>query len=173
MLLISQIFNYEISYKDIFDCIIQNIRSTNDKNIKTLCILGLQNMFICDLKNSYSKFYNLLIFLYTFNNEKKYYDINWIESLLHIISKTNKNVNSLSDFEKVCKKILKNKNSFLHYKLYISMNSFNNDYILSFYKKIQNDTLQMKYIHYFIDIVNETKCKLFNFENLKKIDSLD
>lgn len=135
--------------------------------------LGLQNMFICDLKNSYSKFYNLLIFLYTFNNEKKYYDINWIESLLHIISKTNKNVNSLSDFEKVCKKILKNKNSFLHYKLYISMNSFNNDYILSFYNQIQNDTLQMKYIYYFIDIVNETKCKLFNFENLKKIDSLD
>ncbi|EQB62389.1 hypothetical protein NAPIS_ORF00031 [Vairimorpha apis BRL 01] len=40
MLLISQIFNDKISYKDIFDCTIQNIRSTNDKNIKTLCILG-------------------------------------------------------------------------------------------------------------------------------------
>lgn len=62
------------------------MQKTNDLNIKQLCILGLQNLSNKNMSKTNFKFCNTLIFLYLYEYEKKYFNINWINYLFKLLS---------------------------------------------------------------------------------------
>ncbi|EQB62272.1 hypothetical protein NAPIS_ORF00151 [Vairimorpha apis BRL 01] len=163
----NQIKYNNITYTDIFEYIIENINIIIDDNIRTICISGLQSIFINELKNAKPKFLNVLIVLFIFNNEKEHYDINWKEKILQTLSISNEYMSNMNFFTKKYIKSSKDQYALLKYKLYITINSTSVKHNLLNYKEIQNNLSQMKLIHYFIDLVNKTKCKLFNIENIK------
>ncbi|EQB62296.1 hypothetical protein NAPIS_ORF00126 [Vairimorpha apis BRL 01] len=170
--LINQINNNKINYKDIFDFVIENLKSTTDDEIRMMCILGLKNIFIFNLKEQYYRLLNMGIVLYAFNCEKKYYDVNWREKLFNILFLSNIRRNKLNYTKKICEKNFKNKLPFFKYNLYIAMNTLNFNRKLRYYLEIQKNTSQLKFIHYLIDAVNNIKCRLLNIEYIKKIDHL-
>ena len=130
-------------------------------------ISGLRSIFINELKNAYPKLLNILIVLFAFNNEKEHYNINWKENILQMLSIANRSVNTLKCFDKDFIDFSIDHFSLIDYKLFIVMNSSIIKYDVFYYKEIQKNPSQIKLIHYLIDKVNETKCKLFNIENIK------
>ena len=98
--LMNQIKYNNITYTDIFEYIIENINIIIDDNIRTICISGLQSIFINELKNAKPKFLNVLIVLFIFNNEKEHYDINWKEKILQKLSISNEYISNMNFFIK-------------------------------------------------------------------------
>ncbi|EQB60158.1 hypothetical protein NAPIS_ORF02279 [Vairimorpha apis BRL 01] len=166
-LLKNQINDNNITYKDIFEYIIENIKFITDGDIRTMYISGLRSIFINELKNAYPKLLNILIVLFAFNNEKEHYNINWKEKFYKHYQIQFNVLNKLKCFDKDFIDFSIDHFAFIDYKLYIAMNSPTIKYDLYYYKEIQKNLSQIKLIHYLIDKVNETKCKLFNIENIK------
>ena len=60
-----------------------------DKYLQILFLYGLQNLFKCDSYKLYPRFFNVLIFLFTSNNEKKLYNLDWHKKLLSLLTTSN------------------------------------------------------------------------------------
>ena len=171
-ILINEIKKNKITYMDILDCTIENLKFITDNDIRTICILGLKNILDFSINKPYQNLLNLGIVLYAFNNEKKYFNINWKENLIDILLSSKKIINKFNFFKKICNDIYNNNDSFLDYKLYIALNSLEIVYNLDIYNKICNDTSQLEFIHNLIDAVNKIKCRMLNIQNLNKIEKL-
>ena len=162
--LINEIKKNNITYNDVFNFTIENIKCLTDDKIKTLCILGLKNIFLFNAKKPYYRLINILIFLYAFNNHKDHYDIKWDEQLFQFLSISDMRINKYYFFKTMCGNLLKNKTSFIDYKLYIAIHSNRISYNITNYNQIQKNKSKMMLINYLIDLVNKTKCKLLNIE---------
>ena len=96
------------------------------------------------------------IFLFLFNYEKSYYNIEWKKNFLQTLSISYKNIYIFNLFEKECDKLFKNQNSFFDYNLYITMNSKFISIDLFYYKQITKNLLQMDFFH---NLIDKIKCK--------------
>ena len=171
-LLINQILKNKISYKDVFDFTIENLRLITDDDIRTVCIFGLTNIIILNSKKIYNRLLNKTILLFTFNNEKSQYDINWIEKFINYVSVTNGGFNVLKNFNNINYNLFQDISSFYNYKLYIAMNTLNIECLLRIYLELQKNTSHLEFINNLIDAVNKIKCKILNIEYIKKIEHL-
>ena len=172
-LLINQIKKNKITYKDVFDFIIENLKLMIDDDIRTVCIYGLTNIFFLNSEKIFNKLLNKSILLFIFNNEKSDYYINWIEKFITYLSDTNGGINVLTNFNLINDTLFKNTRAFYSYKLYIAMNTINIDCLLRIYLEIQKDTFQLEFINNLIDVVNKIKCRMLNIKYIKKIDHLE
>ncbi|EQB60027.1 hypothetical protein NAPIS_ORF02408 [Vairimorpha apis BRL 01] len=78
--------NINIKLYEIFRYTIKLFLNTTDQNLQIFFLYGMQNLFICDSYKTMPRFLNVLIFLYTYNNEKKFYDFDWHKKLFSILS---------------------------------------------------------------------------------------
>ena len=171
-LLINQLKKNNLNHKNVFDHIIENLKCTTEDDIRTICILGLNNISIDDFKDPYARLLNILILLFTINKEKKYYRTNWKGKFIQTLTLSNRYMRKFEIFTNFCRDLFDNKTSFLGYKLYIWMNSLDIGNKLRVYKALQKNPSQINLIHFLIDTVNNIKCKLLNIEYINKIEYL-
>ncbi|EQB60156.1 hypothetical protein NAPIS_ORF02277 [Vairimorpha apis BRL 01] len=148
---------------DILNITIYYINNTTDKMIQSLFIYGFQSLFNSFSKNMIPKLYHILIFIYTFNYEKEYYDLDWHEKMFEIVSLCyfkNKNLKYYYDMINLAYKneLVKSLN------LYIAINSEYVDLKLHNLKELISEETNLKYVVYFIDLTNKIKCKLFGIK---------
>lgn len=148
---------------DFFFRTIQIINVTKDKNIKTLCILGLQNMFIKDISKNLPRFINLLICLYSFNYEKDMFQMDWEQRIFKILSYKNSSLRNLTYFECLWKDLY-HQNHDQNYRMYLAMNAKNIEETLEYYKNIKKNQLQFYIVNYLIDLINNVKYTIFQIK---------
>lgn len=118
------------------------------------CVFQDQNIIF--LRKIYYRLLDIGIFLFLFNYEKSYYNIEWKKNFLQTLSISYKNIYIFNLFEKECDKLFKNQNSFFDYNLYITMNSKFISIDLFYYKQITKNLLQMDFFH---NLIDKIKCK--------------
>lgn len=154
----NHIKDYELVYYAI-----SVINQITDNNIRKLCIMALQNLFIKDFQKCSLRFVYLIVFLYKFMNEKDLYDQNWHEKFIKTFSNGYFHFKNKGFFNKIKNIIVKN-HSFLPYKLYLIMNYNNIEDVLFAYEKLQENETQLQIINYYIDITNRIKAKIFGIK---------
>ena len=152
-----------ITNNDILNITIDYINYTTDKMIQSLFIYGFQSLFNSFSKNMIPKLYHILIFIYTFNYEKEYYDLDWHEKMFEIVSLCyfkNKNLKYYYDMINISYK-----NEFIKsLNLYIAINSEDINVSLHNLNELISDETNLKYVIYFIELINKIKCKLFGIK---------
>lgn len=147
---------------EIVSFTINLINDLTDKNMKLFCIYGLQNFFVDEYDNYLHRFIHILTLLFTFINEKEYFILDWHEKLFRLLTISKNKYKNPKYFNKICQKIIKFGIYNVFYRLYISLNAKMSNISLDCYEKLQKDIKQIYVINYLIDIINKTKCKLFN-----------
>ncbi|EQB59685.1 hypothetical protein NAPIS_ORF02759 [Vairimorpha apis BRL 01] len=139
---------------------IYTVNSLTDKNLKQLCLLGIQNFFINSF-NNLPKFYYILILLYTYINENKYYDIDWDVKLFKILAIKPFYFRIYNNLITALNFIFNNKNEFLFYRIYFAINSKDAYGNLNHYTELQKNKSHFNLLNNLLDILNEVKYKLY------------
>lgn len=150
--------NYEI-----FNFTKYIVKMTKDLFVRKSIILGLQNLFLNDYHDSRPRFIKLLLILYTFNNEKNFFKIDWYDYIYRIISLYK--FNSKVDINEYIQKAINNNVNKIH-RLYIFLNSYSIEYAFNNYIICEQDEIVLKSINCLIDLLTKVKCKIFglNFD---------
>ncbi|EQB60170.1 hypothetical protein NAPIS_ORF02266 [Vairimorpha apis BRL 01] len=152
-----------ITNNDIFNITIDYINNTTDKMIQNLFIYGFQSLFNSFSKYMIPKLYHILIFTYTFNYEKEYYDLDWHEKFFEIVSLCYFKNKFLKRYYEMIN--ISYKNEFIKsLNLYIAINSEDINVSLHNLNELISDETNLKYVIYFIELICKIKCKLFGIK---------
>lgn len=151
----------EITELEILLYNIKFINNINDKKDKEVCIFGLQNLFRKDLKLYKPRFFYLLIYLFAYFNERHFFQLDWHNNLIKLLSFTLHYYKNLKNFTSLVK-FLGSKDCFYKYRLYIALNTENILEALISYNQMKVHRGQSQIINNLIDITNKVKCKLLN-----------
>lgn len=156
--------NINIKLYEIFRYTIKLFLNTTDQNLQIFFLYGMQNLFICDSYKTMPRFLNVLIFLYTYNNEKKFYDFDWHKKLFSILSISPNSMSQTVFFNKMIKEVFKN-DAYAFFRLYLTLNSDNIDFTLYFYNLLKNNEKQFILINNLIVLINIVKFKIYELHN--------
>ena len=152
-----------ITKNDILNITIDYINNTSDKMIQSLFIYGFQSFFISISKNMTPKLYHILVFIYTFNYDKEYYDLDWHEKMFEIVSLCYFKNKFLKRYYEMIN--ISYKNEFIKsLNLYIAINSEDINVSLHNLNELISDETNLKYVIYFIELICKIKCKLFGIK---------
>ena len=96
----------------MFMIVFLNFKCMTDDDIKTICIFGLSNFFVSNLKKPCYRLINTLNVLYIINNEIVHFNINWKKKIITILSISNGGVYVLEYFKEICEDLFIKQDSF-------------------------------------------------------------
>ena len=73
--ILSNNINIHFEYNDLLKYLINITIKITDRKIKNYFAYGLQNLFLCDASTTLPRYFNILILLYTYKNEKQNFDV--------------------------------------------------------------------------------------------------
>ena len=152
--------NKTLTNLDVLKYTIYTVNNLTDENFKQLCLFGIQNFLIINFKNV-PKFYYILILLYTYINENKYYDIDWDVKLFKILAIKPFYFRIYNNLITALNFIFNNKNEFLFYRIYFAINSKDAYGNLHHYTELQKNKSHFNLLNNLLDILNEVKYKLY------------
>ncbi|EQB62148.1 hypothetical protein NAPIS_ORF00274 [Vairimorpha apis BRL 01] len=154
-----------LSYDDILYVTINYLNKTTDKLIHYIFLCGFQSLFNSFSKNSISKLCFVLTFLYTYNEESRFYDVEWYVKMFKMLSLSYFNVRNSNQ----CYKILNQEyemDSKKTFYVYMAINLENNKFKIKNFKDVHNNKQHLRFVNYLIEQVNKIKCKLFGIRFL-------
>lgn len=159
--LINRTLREDITYLQILKCTLKFVNELTDKNLKQLCLLGIQNFFIRDTSKHVPKFYFIIIMLYAYVYEKKYYDFDWNIKLFKILALKKIYYRKFDTLITTFYYIFKKKTEYTFYCVYFAMNSRELCYYLYKYAELQKNMLHFELLNNLVDMLDELKYKLF------------
>ena len=140
--------------------LINTTNKLSDKHIKNYFVYGLQNLFLCDARTKIPRYFKILILIYTYKNEKQYFNVDWYTKLFNMLSIEKDRVKNYN-FKKMIFKDISDADKFNFFKLYIIMNSTDIKKSLEYLRILKNNEKQLKLLYNLIVLVNVVKCKFY------------
>ena len=164
--LLKKNINIHFELNEIFKFLINITNQISEKKIKNYFVYGLQNLFIYDTSTKVPRYFNILILLYTYKNEKQNYDVDWYNKLFYMLSIEKDRV-KYHKFKKRIFKDISDSDKFIFFELYIIMNSTDIDLSLEYLRMLKNNEKQLKLLYNLIVLVNVVKSKIYGLGSQK------
>lgn len=144
--------------------IFSTVKTIKDENLKKIFLLGLSNLFTADKYNLKAKYLRIITFLYLFQYEKEYWDIDWTQLFFKILafdfsySQLRMKFNQMWSVEHFY-------DPNMALKFYLILNSKCSEHIVNFYKLHLTYDFNSSAFNSLFDMVTELKSKLFEINN--------
>lgn len=147
----------KFEYYQVLIYVTNYYKNTHDAFINNLCIYGMQNLFLNDLRFSKSRLFHIFGLFDIFNNRKNRYNLDWKEFLFNILSVSYEKLKDPNYSFEIQNMIFENKDSNLDYRLYLAMNSSDIVTTLNHYNEIQKNKDSGALINNLIDLLIQAK----------------
>ena len=158
--------NIHFELNEMLKYLINTTNKLSDKHIKNYFVYGLQNLFLCDTYTTMPRYFNILILIYIFKNEKQYFNVDWYTKLFYMLSIEKDRV-KYHKFKKRIFKDISDTDKFIFFELYIIMNSTDIKKSLEYLRMLKNNEKQLKLLYNLIVLVNVVKSKIYGLGSQK------